>query len=185
MKKRKFNWLPIIVLIVVAAIAGLSYSLYVFYSSGAAEKGIVVCDPQNPTDCLWQDHIHSLVIISIDGNVQDLPIEKGALDKAHTHEEKNILHWHNSLPYDPLKQEVIDKTPLTLKNSLNSIGVALPEGGRLFVKKSGSWNRITEYGEYVWSDGDIIFIAKDSRSDDEILAYLNFANINLPFLGAG
>lgn len=184
-KRSKTNWTPIIVVAVVIVAAALGYSVYYFYSSGSAEQGIVVCNPQDPSECLWQDHIHALVLISIDGVVQDLPTEKGPLAEGHTHEERNVMHWHSSVPYDPVKREIIDKTSLTLESSLRSAGVELPEGGRLFVKKASAWERRAEYGGYVWSDRDIIFVAKDSRSDGETLAYLQAANINLPYLGAG
>ena len=74
---KKADWTPIILAVVIAAIAGLSYSLYIYYSSGSAEKGIVVCDPKDPGKCLWQDHVHALVVMSIDGKTKDLPLQKG------------------------------------------------------------------------------------------------------------
>lgn len=186
MKGKKKNWTTIITAVVLVVAAGLAYSVYSFYSSGSAEKGIVVCDPKDSSKCLWQDHMHALVIISVDGPTQNLPAQTGALNKVHTHDELNVIHWHSTLPYNPVKREVLDKTDLSLLNSLASVGLQLPEGGRLFVKPDGGyWRERNEYGGYVWDDKDILFVVKDSRSSDDVLAYLNSANINLPYLGAG
>lgn len=177
------NWTPIIAIVVAVVVGALGYSLYSFYSSGTAERGIVVCNPNDPAECLWQDHIHALLLISVDGEAQDLPIEKGPLGKTHTHEERNVLHWHSSLKYDPARKEVVDKDDLTVRGSLDSVGVELPEGARIFVGKSGVWQKVGE--DYAWSDRDIIFVAKDSRSDQDILAELRAADIRFPYLGAG
>ncbi len=188
MKKGKRSWTLIVVVIVVVAVAGLAYSLYSFYASGAADVGIVICDPNNPSDCLWQDHMHAMVLMSNDGagNINNLPVERGNLDKAHTHEERNIIHWHSSLPYDPVKEEVIDKSPFMLSNSLASIGVDLPENGKAFVKKKGgAWEQRTEYGNYVWGDNDIIFVTTDASPADAIISELESSDIRLPYLGAG
>lgn len=185
MGKAKSGWTKIIIVVIVVAIAGLAYSLYAFYSSGAADRGIVVCNPNNATDCLWQDHMHALVIISVDGQTQDLPVERGPLDKAHTHEERNVIHWHSQLTYDPINDEVIDKSDFTISNSLNSVGFQLPEGGKLFVKRSDSWSFGSDYGSFVWTDKDLIYIAKDGRSNEEVMQFLETSGLSLPYLGAG
>jgi len=188
MKKKKTNWISIIAVVVIAAVAGLGYSLYSFYSSGSAERGIVICDPENPSDCLWQDHMHFLVLISAGGadDVQNLPLEKGDLDKPHTHEERNVIHWHSSVPYDPVRQEAIDKSVFTLSASLASIGVEMPDGGKVFVKKKGgSWEYAQNQGGYVWDDSDIIFVTTDSSANEEIVSELEASGISLPYLGAG
>ena len=188
MEKRKNSWTPVIVVIVLVIAAGLGFSIYSFYSSGSAEKGIVVCDPNDSSKCLWQDHMHALVIVSADGvsNIRNLPLERGGLDKAHTHEERNVIHWHSSLPYDPVKQEVLDKAPFMLSNSLASIGIGLPEDGKMFVKKkSGAWGQRAEYGSYVWEDNDIIFVTTDSATNEEIISELASSDIRLPYLGVG
>lgn len=176
----------IIIAIVVVAIGALTYSLQVYYESGVAQKGIIVCDPNNPNVCLWQDHIHALVVSSVNGWGPNLPVEQGDLDKVHTHEERNILHWHSSLPYDPITQKVIDTSPLTLENSFKSIEVPLPEGAMLFVKNNGGqWGMVPEYGNYTWKDRDILYLVNDGRTQEQVLAYLQTANIELPYLGAG
>jgi hypothetical protein len=169
---------------IVAVIAG--YSLNQYYSSGSAEQGIVVCNPDNPSECLWQDHMHVLVIISVNGSEMTLPIEKGDLNKAHTHEERNVIHLHSSIPYDPISRRVVDNSSFVISNSLAEIEMELPEGGMLFVKKeNGEWQQASEYGDYVWGDRDILFIVSDDRSADQVLADLKASNIQLPYLGAG
>lgn len=185
-KKPKSNMkTAAIVSVIVVMLGALSYSLYSFYASGSAERGIIVCDPHNETSCIWQDHMHAMVIISVDGSVQNLPVEKGPLDKVHTHEERNILHWHSSLPYNPIDNELIDYSDFTLKNSLASIGLSLPEGGKLFAKRGGVWSFSSGYGDFRWGDNDIIYVAKDGRSNDEVMSYLGSSGISLPYLGAG
>lgn len=184
-KRGKTNWMLIIVVAVVIVAAALGYSLYYFYSSGSAEKGIVVCDPNNASSCLWQDHVHALVIISIDGKTQNLPLQKGSLNKVHTHEETNVIHWHSSLPWNPVDNEVTDKTDFMLSNSLKSIGVGLPEGGKLFVNRNGVWSFSSDYGNFVWEDRDILFVVRDNRNNQEVMTYLETSGISLPYLGAG
>ena len=176
------------IIVAITAVAGLGYSLYSFYSSGAADRGIIICDPEDSSDCLWQDHMHFLVMISNDGvgDIQDLPLERGDLDRPHTHEERNVIHWHSSVPYDSAKQEVIDKSAFTLSASLASIGVEMPEGGKVFVKKrDGSWEYAQGQVEYVWDDGDIIFVTADSAANSDIVSDLDASGIVLPYLGAG
>lgn len=188
MKKNSSNLKFIILGVVVVAIAGLAYSLYSFYSSGSADEGIVVCNPDNPNECLWQDHIHALVLVSENGEETTLPIEKGDLSSAHTHEERNVIHWHSSLPYDPETKKAINPQPLMIGNSLESIGIDVPVNSRVFVRKEGGdWAKSSDTVDYVWDDRDTIYvvIGEDERSDEEILSYLRLSNIQLPYLGAG
>ena len=175
-----------IVAIVAVVMIGLIYSLHLFYSSGSAEEGIVVCNPENQNECLWQDHMHALVITSVNGLGPNLPLEKGDLNDVHTHEERNVIHWHSSLPYDPVAKRVLDTSVFKVSHAFESIGWQLPEDGILFVKKeNGNWEHIAEYGDYTWSDHDILYIANDGRTEEQIMNYLQKADIKLPYLGAG
>lgn len=204
-KGKKSGWKTyLIVLVVVVIAAGLGYTAYQYLLSGAGEGGIVVCNPQNPSECLWQAHMHALIIPSVCGDELRLPVEAGRLSKSHTHEEVNLLHWHDQLPYDPAKGEIIDKTSLMLGNSLGEIGVEFnstcffgkcngdlcADGTqgmvKMFVKeKGGEWKENTQFRDYVWKDGDMVYISFDSRTSGEILQFLQATRFTFPFSGAG
>lgn len=175
----------VICAILAAVVAALAYSISFFYSSGSAEGGIVVCDPNNQTKCLWQDHIHVMVVMTVDGRQVDLPPGVGELNRPHTHDETNIIHWHASLPYDPATGKVLNDSDFHISNSLQSLGVEMPVGGRLFYDRGGAWKLAPDYYNFVWQDRDIVYILNDSRTDDAVLSYLGSANIQLPYLGAG
>lgn len=204
-KRKKSNWKTyLIVAAVVVIAAGLGYTAYQYILPGAGEREIVVCNPQNPSECLWQAHIHALIIPYVCGEEMRLPVEAGRLSKSHTHEEKNLLHWHDQLPYDPESKEIIDKTSLTLGSSFDEIGVQfnstcffgkcngdLCSDGtqgtvKMFTKeKGGEWAENTQYRNYVWKGGDMIYISFDSRTSEEILQFLQATRFTFPFSGAG
>ncbi len=191
---------------VILAAIGIGYSLYVYFQSGAAAQGIIVCSKDNPNLCVWQAHIHSYIVPMLCGVEERLPTEVGSLQKSHTHEEKNTLHWHDRLPYDKSVGDITDKTPLTLDDSFHEIGVQLtdacfmgkcdddlcgskPGTLKIFANTEKYWEKGTRWQEvdvnYVWSDRDIIYIAFDEKSNEETLSYLNSARIEWPILGVG
>ena len=105
---------------IVLLIATLGYSLYQTYQSGALRAGTVT---DTGAGYIWTAHLHAYVPISICGEAFRLPVEVGPLTGPHTHEEKNIVHWHDKLPYDKERGAILDTRPLTLGAFFEAIGV--------------------------------------------------------------
>ena len=200
-KKKKVKR-SLILSVIILAIVGLGYSVYIYQTAGAAERGIIVCSQEDPNLCYWQAHIHAFVMPMACGEEKVFPTEVGDLDKQHTHEEKNIIHWHSSVPYDKNKGKIIDESVLKLGTFFDSINVKFtdssfydysneqtcPAGsGRLkmFVSKNGVWQRNSEFRDYVWDDKDIIYITFDSSSDEKVLNLLTNSRLGFPTLGVG
>jgi hypothetical protein len=99
-------------------------------------------------------------------------LEKGDLSKQHTHKERNLIHWHDKLPYDRSTSTVLDWNPLKLgvffeqmEMRFNSTcigdrcnGDKCPSGnvGTLKMTVNGVDN--AEFDQYVWKDQDKISI---------------------------
>ncbi|QQG39449.1 MAG: hypothetical protein HYS81_03620 [Candidatus Aenigmatarchaeota archaeon] len=184
----------VLALILVGAIV-IGYSLYVTYQSGAADRGVVTCTTDGT--CVWTQHIHAYVPVEICGERVDLGIDEGELGDVHTHKEENVIHLHTALPYDPQTHNVTNATQLRLGTFFDSIGTrfdrtgvldktngdACPDGtGTLKMFVNGRANE--EYGQYVWSNRDVIFIAFDNRTADEIETELAENPIAFPTVGA-
>lgn len=173
---------------VLLAITGLSYSLYVVYSSGAAERGVTVC--LSETECYWSAHIHAEVNIDVCGDRSyRFPVEKGRLDGPHTHEERNRIHFHERLRFDPQTKEILDAKPLMLGAFFDAMAVPFDKGrvldkqnselcnnqpGSVKMFVSRNWNR-NELGkpsgnfrDYIWKNGDVITIVFDERPTEAV-----------------
>ncbi len=195
-KKKKMKRNLILSLIVVAAL-GLVYSLYAAFTTGAVQKGVIVCPTED--NCIWQAHVHAYVPTIICGDDVRLPIEKGPLDGPHTHEEKNVIHWHDRLPYDKANQRILDATPLTLGAFFDAIdiifdsdrimgkenGGVCPDGGIGTLKMFVDGKQNNQFRNYVWEDRDVILLVFDSRAVNEIEAQLATQPIKFPTLGRG
>ncbi|MBI4091231.1 GAP family protein, partial [candidate division WWE3 bacterium] len=174
MHSKKFKKAAIIAAVLLA-IVGLSYSIYIVYTSGAAQTGVVVCT--SASECYWSAHIHAEVTINICGEESyRFPVEKGPLNEPHTHEEKNLIHFHERLLIDPQTKEILDPTPLTLDAFFDNMEVAFSESevldkknGDLCNNQQGTVKMIVngmpraEFGDYIWKDGDKIKIIFDER----------------------
>jgi len=193
--------------VITVVIAGLAYSVYVYFSTGAAAQGVLVCDQKDPTNCLWQAHIHAYIIPLVCGEEQRFPIEEGPLNGPHTHEEKNVIHWHDRIPYNLTEGRILNTTPLELGTFFDNINVNLNstcfygkcngdlcqngKNGSLkaFVNKENYWTKntpwveISNIREYVWSDREIIYLTFDTRSSQEIIDYLKTTQFSFPTLG--
>ena len=187
----------------------LVFSVIAFYTTGAAKEGVLVCNPNNPKECLWQTHIHTYIKTEVCGEVRRFPIEVGSLDGPHTHEEKNTMHWHASVPYDVENQRVKDETPFKIGTSMDSVDAKLtdtclyeycngdlcPDGkpGTLkafmntenYWDKNSEWQQLTNPREYIWKDRDIVVLVFDSRTSDQLLQDLTSERIIFPGIGAG
>ncbi len=200
------NWKRAAASIIISLIlTGLGYSLNVYYSQGA-NQGILVCDPNNPTDCVYQAHIHAYIIPEVCGVERRYPTEVGALSGSHTHEEKNVAHWHDRLPYDSTTNKILNTTSLTLGAFFDAINITFTDTGfyeypngdtcpdgkvgtlKVFANTENYWTKNSQWKkvdprEYVWSDRDIIYIAFDNRSDQEVQNFLATSRFTFPGIG--
>lgn len=174
----------------------VSYSLYITLQSGAVSAGVVTCVAEN--DCYLTAHIHAYIPITICDKEFHLPIEVGPLTGPHTHEEKNIAHWHDRLPYDNILKQPKNTAPLSLDAFFNAINVPFDlrrigaaRNGDTCEGKSARVNMFvngihnTDYERYVWKDKDVIVIIFDSRTPETIEAELKAHPIVFPALGRG
>ncbi len=184
--------------IVMLAVTGLSYSVYDVYTTGAAERGVVVClsdkgemTPEaSGNTCYWSAHIHAEVNIDLCGDTSyRFPVEKGALDGPHTHEERNLIHFHERLRIDENSKEILDTQLLTLGAFFDAMEVPFDNGKvldktngqtcdnqlstvKMFVNKD--WNRnslgkpVASFRDYAWEDGDVITVIFDERPSEAI-----------------
>ncbi len=198
LKGKKKNIKRSITLSVILLIAaGVAYSLYVTFTSGAAQSGIIVCPSEN--ECYWTAHVHTYVPIKVCGEDVRLPIEKGSLAGPHTHEEKNIIHWHERLLYDKNTQKLVDATPLTLGAFFDAIEVQFTEDSILDKKNNdqcldntGGTLKMFVNGKYmppsrdhVWKDREVIYFVFDSSNPSEIEKEISENPIGFPSLGRG
>lgn len=166
--------------LVLVVLIGLSYSVYIVYSSGAAQRGVTVCVSEN--ECYWSAHIHAEVTVDICGDDSfRFPVEKGPLNGSHTHEEKNLIHFHERLLIDTKTQEILDPQPLTLGAFFDAMEETL-DSEKIFDKKNGDLCKgqlstvkmfvngrpSSSFRDYIWKDGDKIKIVFDERPVEEV-----------------
>ena len=183
--------------VIVVILAGLGYSLYVTFQSGAASAGVISCPTEG--ECIWTAHIHAYVPVMTCGSYYRFPTEVGALTGPHTHEEKNIIHWHDKLPYDTASQRVTNASPLTLGAFFDAIDVPFsqtriydykngdkcPDGttGTLKIFINGVLNENPR--AYIWQNHDIVRIFFDGRTIQEVQQEVDSNPITFPKLGRG
>jgi len=166
----KIAWNPVLTLaIFFAVILGLLFSVFTFYSEGG-ESGIVVC--KTPEECTIAMHVHADIAVHLCGEDVSFPLETGLLSMAHTHKERNLIHWHDVEPVDPATEAMMDPSELTLKAFFEQMemrfadgcigdycnGDACPGGAAGAIKMSVNGVPSEEYENYVWKDGDEIEI---------------------------
>lgn len=184
-----------IALLLVLVLIGLGYSLHELYASGAAQRGVTVC--VSPSECYWSAHIHASVDVTACGAGLRFPVEKGPLSGPHTHEEKNLIHFHERLRLNDAGA-VVDATPLRLGAFFDAMNVTFDKD-RILDKRNGdscreaSVLKMTVNGkprdtfrDYVWKDGDKIALVFDESpaqaavADDE--AALQAPELTLPII---
>jgi len=194
--KKKF--LIVIWIVIFFAVIGLGYSLYITLSSDATSTGVIAC-PEGTGECFWVTHTHAYIPIYACGEEVRLPFEKGPLTGPHTHEERNIIHWHDRLPYDLSTKTITVTEPLTLGAFFDALeipfgtdriqnfvnGDLCPNGEpgqiTMFVNNATS----TEFRSHIWKDQEVIVIYFDSRSEAELLEELKILDLEFPKLGRG
>lgn len=174
----------LIILAIILALTGLAYSVYSVYATGAAQRGVVVCTDK----CYWTAHIHTEVDVNICGKEFRFPVEKGRLDRPHTHEEKNLIHFHERLLIDPVTKEILNPQPLTLGAFFDAMEVQFDENKVLDKTNGDSCNNQSSsvkmfvngkpsalLRDYIWKDGDkinIVFDEKPKQNDAESVKQL-------------
>ncbi len=159
--------------LIIFAAFGLGYSVYVLYATGAAQRGVIGCVG---TDCYWSAHIHAQADVVVCGEEHRFPIEKGRLDEPHTHEEKNLIHFHERLLIDPQTKEIQDARRLTVGAFFDQMETRFDEthimdrqNGGLCNGKPGSVKMFVNgkpdgnFRDYIWKDGDKIHIIFDEN----------------------
>lgn len=154
------------IFLIAFVIIGLIAFFYVANRFSGGEKGvttekpITTCQPENaPPDkqkCYYTAHPHFTLNLQVNGQKQDLPFEKGDLQKPHTHAEKNKIHWHATLSVDPQSKKVTDYSPLKLSAVLDELGVQY-QGKNVIVVVNNQAKPVEI--DYIWQDGDAIEIA--------------------------
>jgi hypothetical protein len=191
------------IVIVAAVFGGLGYSLYITYQSGATRGIVSTCGDQHPGELCWFGHVHAYVPISICGEYYRLGTEVAPLNGPHTHEEKNIVHWHGDggLLYSTSTQEILETQPLTLGAFFDAMEVPFsstmvadtkngdlcPQGnlpGIVSVFVNGA-ALTTPPRDYIWEDRDVIQIFFDPRSIEELKTYIDANPVEFPKLGRG
>jgi len=157
-------------IIILAAVGYLIYAGASYAGSETEQSGVVVCDADGVT-CKISLHIHAQTYPSVCGERLRFPLETGALDRQHTHKERNYIHFHDAILYDINAQEIIETDRLKLGEFLDNMGVRFTSEclgdkcngdlcgdtpGKLTMTVNGVPN--TEFRDYVWKDGDEITI---------------------------
>ncbi len=187
----------IIPLLAIIGIGIIGYSLYATFNSGAETEGIVTCP--SPDNCFWSSHFHIYAPIQICGEEFLLPVETGSLQKSHTHEEKNIIHWHDRLPYDNVNKKIIDTSDLMLGSFFDQVNVPFSStnldgktnGDTCPNGTVGTWKMIlngkptNSFRDQELHDRDVIWLVFNNQTPDETVVAWNNQPIKFPALGTG
>ena len=174
----------------------LLYSVVLVKRTGVTKGGLVTCADGR---CFLTMHVHALVRVEVCGQAVALPSFKGPLSGAHTHSEKNVVHWHDKLEIDPETKAPLDPSPLALGVAFENLGIPLsetrlgdkangdpcPDGlpGTLAVFVNGE--SLEDAPAYVWSDRDIIDLMFDARTVEEAQQAVRERPRAFPPLGEG
>jgi hypothetical protein len=168
-KKKRNPWIMAGYIAGIIVLAYIAYSVWYFLANQESVEEFQVCSADR---CVKTFHIHSNIHFDICGKSINLPLEHGPLEESHTHKERNYVHFHERLPYDPVSGKLLDTTPLQLSTFMNDFdirfnerciagycnGDVCPDGKlgtiRMFVNEQPN----TEFDKYVWKDKDEILI---------------------------
>ena len=185
----------LIVLVTLALVGFLAYSLIEYRRSGIAQDGIVTCANGQ---CFWSAHIHIDIPIQICGKKYALSKFKGSLANYHTHGEEDIIHWHDKIPFDAEKKQVLGPTPFALNLIFKTLELPITDES-LLGKKDGdlcngsasTWKVLVngaffpDWRSYEWKDRDIVLFVFDARTAGEVEKELRQNPIKFPPLGEG
>ena len=142
------------IVVVLAIVALLSYSVYFYYVSDA-ESGIISCNDEG--ECNIAMHIHADLYVEVCGKKINFPLEKGDLSGQHTHKERNLMHFHGVTSVDPETNELLSPEDFIIKEFLNQMEFEFPEdctGDRAELQVFVNNMEREEILEYSWKDDD-------------------------------
>ncbi len=185
----------LIVLVALAVVGFLAYSLIEYRRSGIAQDGVITCANGQ---CFWSAHIHVDIPIQICGEKYVLPKFKGSLADHHTHGDENIIHWHDKIAFDAEKKQFLGPTPFALNLIFKTLELSITDE-RLLGKKDGdlcsglasTWKVFVngaffaDWRSYEWKDRDIVLFVFDARTAGEVEKELRQNPIKFPPLGEG
>lgn len=145
------------------------YSVYYYLTAIEKFDEYTVCYEDN---CIKTFHIHTTIMIEVCGTLVRLPLETGLLDGLHTHKERNVIHFHERLPYNSTTQQVLNNTPLMINTALNEMDIRFSQqcikdycnGRHCSDGKPGTVHFLVndvpnaEFEKYVWKNGDRVKI---------------------------
>ncbi len=168
----------LIVIVAVALIGFLAYSVVEYRRSGIAERGVVTC---SEGQCFWSAHIHLDMPIEICGKKHLLPKFRGPLNDMHTHGDDNIIHWHDKIAFEPANKQFLESNPFELGLIFKTLELPLVDD-MLLGKKDGdlcggfasTWKVFINgtsnpnWRSYEWKDHDIAYFVFDARIIEEL-----------------
>jgi hypothetical protein len=157
----------LLAIVVFAVIVFLVYSVVVFERADVEEAGLEVCVGD---ECVKTLHIHAEIEVINCGVEMRLPLEAGALEKPHTHKERNLIHSpHVVVPLDPVTKEPLISEGLSVGEFFDSIGWRVTEEcvqdvcrGATCRDKPGEWvlskngERQSSIRDTSWVDDDVL-----------------------------
>ncbi|MDP3778825.1 MAG: hypothetical protein Q8R30_02100 [bacterium] len=184
-----------IVLVLLALVSFLAYSLIEYQRSGIAQDGVVTCANGQ---CFWSAHIHIDIPIQICGDKYVLSKFKGPLANDHTHGDENIIHWHDKIAFDAEKKQFSEPTPFALNLIFKTLELPITDES-LLNKKDGdtcrglaaTWKVFVngvlrpDWRSYEWKDRDIVLFVFDERTVEEVEKELRQNPIKFPPVGEG
>lgn len=171
-QKKRSPWIWLGYAIAILILGYIAYSVYYYLSNTEKVEQYEVCAEGK---CIKTFHIHAHITIELCGNKVSLPLEHGSLEGPHTHKQRNLIHFHERLPYDQASGKLLNTTPLQLGTFMSAFDIKFndhcvreycngnpcPDGKpgtiRMFVNKQPN----TEFDQYVWKDKDDILITFD------------------------
>ena len=168
-KKKRSPWIWAGYAVAIIVLGYIAYSVYYYLSTAEKVEEFEVCYADK---CIKTFHVHADIKIELCGKKIMLPLEHGPLEGPHTHKERNYMHFHERLPYDPATGQLLETTPLQLGTFMNEFDIRFndhcigeycngmecmpgtPGNVRMFVNEQPN----TEFDQYIWKDGDDIVI---------------------------
>ena len=162
MIKKNFSPLYILGALLIIALAGfLIFSVYSYQNSEQEKEGFFTCS-QDGKVCELSQHIHSQIEVNVCGEKITFPKQKGRLNKAHTHKERNKIHWHEKMQVDPATREPLDPTPLKISSFLQQMNYEFPnkcsDNSNPILSVTVNGSIVDKKLDYTWKEGDAIII---------------------------
>lgn len=165
-----YYWNLLLCLVIVGAVGLIVHLVHQYTQSDADENGVISCRADH--HCTISIHWHARIRAETCGTKIIFPIKKGELGQQHTHKERDLIHMHAALPYNPKTREILDYHPLRLGNFFENMGltfspqclglvcngVVCPDGKKHHFTMTVNGEPTNAFDSYLWKDGDEIII---------------------------